>query len=152
MTSPLRPGAEFTFCLWTSALVRMILKSGTSFGAFLKNTLQLPRGDGHSAPTALFPLPLLCPMTGCLQAVPHRRTQRCRLPHLCKVAVHVLVMALSFLFTGGKHVPPEALRRLPSTALMGFVRASARLSGTTLQQGQKGLQLAVCQVEVLQFL
>ena len=111
----------------------------------------------HSAPTALFPLPL--PYDGLFAKRSRRRTQRRRLPHLCKVVVHVLVMALNFLYTCGRFVPAEALRRVPSEAqsgvfdrLMGFVRASARLGGQTLQQGRKGLQLAARQAEVLDFL
>ena len=155
--SALRPGAYFGFCLWASSLVRLILKSGTSFAVFLKSTLPLCRGDGLSAPTALFPLPL--PFDGLFAKRSRRRTQKRRLPHLRRVALHVLVMALNFLFTDGKHIPADVLRRPPSSdrsrvfdRLMGLVRASVRLSGNTVHEGRKGLQLAARQAEVLTFL
>ena len=155
--SPLLPGREFSFCLWASSLVRLVLKSGTAFGHFLKTTLPLCRDSSLGAATALFPLPL--PHDGLFVKRSRRRSLRRRLPHLVRVALHVLVMSLNFLHADGKHIPPDCLRRPPSelqatalSRLTELIKACARLGGTTLQAGRRGLQLAARHAEVLHHL
>ena len=150
--SPLLPGREFSFCLWASSLVRLVLKSGTAFGHFLKTTLPLCRDSSLGAATALFPLPL--PHDGLFLKRSRRRSLKRRLPHLVRVALHVLVMSLNF-----KHIPPDCLRRPPSelqatalSRLTELIKACARLGGTTLQAGRRGLQLAARHAEVLHYL
>ena len=71
--SPLRPGREFSFCLWASSRVRLVLKSGTSFGRFLSSTLPLCRDTSLDVASALFPLPLL-PYEGLFRKRSRRRT------------------------------------------------------------------------------
>ena len=155
--SPLLPGREFSFCLWASSLVRLVLKSGTSFSHFLSSTLPLCRDGSLPVASALFPLPL--PAQGVFARRSRRRTQRRRLPHLVSVVLHVLVMGLNFVYADGKHIPPDCLRRPPSevqvsafSRLRGLVRACARLGGTSLQPGRRGLQLAARHAEVVSFL
>ena len=155
--SSLLPGREFSFCLWASSLVRLVLKSGTAFGHFLGTTLLLCRDSSLGAATALFPLPL--PHDGLFVKRSRRRPSKRRLPHLVRVVLHVLVMSLNFLHADGKHIPPECLRRPPSalqasalSRMTELIKACARLGGTTLQAGRRGLQLAARHAEVLQFL
>ncbi|CAE7699828.1 unnamed protein product [Symbiodinium sp. CCMP2592] len=132
--SPFLPGREFNFCLWSSSLVRLVLKSGTAFGHFLSTTLPLCRDPNLEVATALFPLPL--PADGLFLKRSRKRSQKRRLPYLVRVAHHVLVMSLNFLHSGGKHIPP----------------ACARLRGSTLTSGRRGIQLAARHAEVLHFL
>ena len=142
--SPLLPGREFSFCLWASSLVRLVLKSEIAFGHFLKTTLPLCRDSSLGAATALFPLPL--PHDGLFVKRSRRRSLKWRLPHLVRVALHVLVMSLNFLHANGKHIPPDCLRRPPSelqatapSRLTELIKACVRLGGTTLQAGRRGL-------------
>ncbi|CAE7768524.1 unnamed protein product [Symbiodinium sp. CCMP2592] len=155
--SPLRPGREFSFCLWASSLVRLVLKSGTAFGRFLGTTLPLCRDPDLEVATALYPLPI--PFEGLFQKRSRRRNVKRRRTHLIKVVVFTVVMSLNFLHSGGKHIPHLFLRRPPSSAqssafghLEELVRASARLGGECIQSGRRGLQLAARQAEVLHFL
>ncbi|CAE7356391.1 unnamed protein product, partial [Symbiodinium microadriaticum] len=140
-----------------AAASKLVLKSGTAFGHFLKTTLPLCRDSSLGAATALFPLPL--PHDGLFVKRSRRRSLRRRLPHLVRVALHVLVMSLNFLHADGKHIPPDCLRRPPSelqatalSRLTELIKACARLGGTTLQAGRRGLQLAARHAEVLHHL
>ena len=117
-----------------------------------KGEVEGTRGD--YSPSAVH-----APHQGVFARRSRRRTQRRRLPHLVSVVLHVLVMGLNFVYADGKHIPPDCLRRPPSevqvsafSRLRGLVRACARLGGTTLQPGRKGLQLAARHAEVVSFL
>ena len=152
--SPLRPGCEFSFRVWASSLVRRVLKSGTSFAHFVATALPLHRDSSLPVASALFPLPL----PSSLAAGRSRKRRRTLAQHV-SVVLCVVVLALNFLHAEGKHVPPEALRRPPSKVqssalcrLRELVKACARLGGSLLQPGRKGLQLAARHAEVLDFL
>ncbi|CAE7819443.1 unnamed protein product [Symbiodinium sp. CCMP2592] len=140
-----------------AAASKLVLKSGTAFGHFLSSTLPLCRDPNLEVATALFPLPL--PSDGLFLKRSRKRSQKRRLPYLTRVAHHVLVMSLNFLHSGGKHIPPACLRRPPSELqasalhrLMELVKACARLGGSTLTSGRRGIQLAARHAEVLHFL
>ena len=45
------PGGKFSFCFWASALVRLVLKSGTAFAHFLASSLPIRRD-----PSLIIPL------------------------------------------------------------------------------------------------
>ena len=152
--SDLRPGSEFSFRLFASSLVRRVLKSGTGFAHFVSTALPLHRDSSLPVATALFPLPLPSGL-----ASGRSRKRRRTLAQHVSVVVAVVVLALNFLHSEGKPVPPEALRRPPSAVqasalgrLRELVKACARLGGSELQPGRKGLQLAARHAEVLTFL
>ena len=153
-SSELRPGSEFSFRLWASSLIRRVLKSGTCFGYFVSSALTLCRDSSLPVATALFPLPLPSSLaTG--RSCKRRRT----LAQHVNVVLFVLVLGLNFLHSGGRPVPGECLQRPPSAAqasalnrLRELVGACARLGGSELQPGRKGLQLAARHAEVLSFL
>ena len=96
-------GGEFSFESWAGSLARQVLKSGTSFAHFLSTTLHLHRSDVPSAPTALSPIPSPSAL---------RRGGAHGKGTVIGRALHVLVMALNFLHSGLRPVPPEPLRRL----------------------------------------
>ncbi|CAE7742079.1 unnamed protein product [Symbiodinium sp. CCMP2592] len=140
-----------------AAQAKLVLKSGTAFGHFLRTTLPLRRDASLGVATALFPLPL--PAEGVFQKRSRRRPSKRRLPHLVSVVLHVMVMALNFLHADGKHIPPVCLRRPPSSLqtsaflrLRELIKACARLGGTTLTSGRRGLQLAARHAELVAFI
>ena len=148
--SELRPGSEFSFRLFASSLVRRVLKSGTGFAHFVSTALPLHRDGSLPVATALFPLPLPSGF-----ASGRSRKRRRTLAQHVSVVVAIVVLALNFLHSEGKPVPPEALRRPPSAVqssalcrLRELVKACARLGGSELQPGRKGLQLAARRAEV----
>ncbi|OLP77717.1 hypothetical protein AK812_SmicGene42187 [Symbiodinium microadriaticum] len=149
--SELRPGSEFSFRLFASSLVRRVLKSGTGFAHFVSTALPLHRDGSLPVATALFPLPLPSGF-----ASGRSRKRRRTLAQHVSVVVAIVVLALNFLHSEGKLVPPEALRRPPSAVqssalcrLKELVKACARLGGSELQPGRKGLQLAAWHAEEL---
>ena len=139
--SVLKPGSEFSFRLWASPLVRRVLKSGTRFARFVSTVLPLHRDSSLPVATALFPLPL----PSSLASGRSRKRRRAFAQHV-GVVLAMVVLALDFLHSESKPVPPEALRRPPSTAqasaLARLVKACARLGGSELQPGRKGFQVA----------
>ena len=129
--APLPFQGEFGFVDWTRALIRLTLRSGTSFASFLRKTLSLCRSDADSAPTALYPLPMPddVPVSSRARRMKGGRTNASAVA----VALHVIVMALNFLHAGGKHIPTQCLRRPPAPVhlqvydrLKGLIQASAR--------------------------
>ena len=119
----------------------------------MSTVLTLRRDNALPVATALFPLPL----PSSLSAGRPRKRRRTLGQHVT-VVLCMVVLGLNFLHSGGKIVPTEPLRRPPSAAqcsalgrLRELVRACARLGGSELQSGRRGLQLAARHAEVSSF-
>ena len=120
----------------------------------MSSALTLCRDSSLPVATALFPLPLPSSL-----AIGRSCKRRRTLAQHVNVVLFVLVLGLNFLHSGGRAVPGECLQRPPSVAqasalnrLRELVGACARLGGSELQPGRKGLQLAARHAEVLSFL
>ncbi|CAE7546574.1 unnamed protein product [Symbiodinium sp. CCMP2592] len=156
--TPLDFDGEFSFSSWANSLIRLVLKSGTSFGHFLSKTLHLHRSDDLAAPTALFPLP--APFPSPIGGMTRRRGGSRRTPVHLKYALHVLTMGLNFVHSGGHHVPPHVLRRPPAPVhlrvfrrLSGFLRACCRRGAVVpFCAGRRGAHLVARQNELIDFL
>ena len=98
---------------WCAELVSHVLRSRTSFGAFVSKSIQLSRHarTGKAAPS-FFPVPI--PTMGLFDRKSQGSSVDCQHTRHLSKAVHVMVMGLNFWYAGGKHGDMELLRREPS--------------------------------------
>ena len=96
---------------WCSNLVPMVLRSRTSFSAFLSHTIQLSKVLTDDLAPTFFPVPI---PPGYCHVMPARPSscQR-RACHISRV-LHTIVMALNFWHAGGKFIEASSLRRAPN--------------------------------------
>ena len=103
---------SFSFASWCSALVRKVLQSRTGFGFFLSQTIYLSRDGTTSPSTALFPLPL--PNLWPIASGPSRSRSTVQRERAVGSALHVIVMALNYVYFSRCSPPLDLLRRQPS--------------------------------------
>lgn len=99
---------------WCAMLTSLVLRSRTSFAAFLSRSFRPPQAASQSVPT-VFPLPVpnsRCPFD---RMPPGSSASKRRRLHLCR-ALHVMCMALNFWHSGGSFSDLELIGR-PSTSL-----------------------------------
>ena len=102
-----------SYPLWCAELVSDVLRSKTAFGAFLSETIQLSRQVRHDQPApSFFPVPI--PTMGLFNRMTLGGSVDCQHTRHLSRAVHVIVMALNYWYSGGKHGDIELLRREPA--------------------------------------
>ena len=102
---------SFTFENWCMSLTRWVLASRTSFGHFLSKTLNICRDGPLAPPTALFPLPVPAKEP---YAEGPGGSKSAKLQLAVDRALHVIVMALNFVYHSKSYAPLELLRRQPN--------------------------------------
>ena len=144
--------SEFDFWTWASAMPRLVLSSGTSFSRFLKASFCIRDRGPPASDTALFPLPvpsLLLFDEGTPKHGPPGLAYGPRGRHLLLERVlYVSVLALNFLHADFRHVPTEALRKLPTelhlnifSRLRSMLKACSERGTHPLASGRRGPHL-----------
>ena len=98
---------------WCSMLTSLVLRSRTTFAAYLSKTFRPPQAGSQSVPT-VFPLPVpdaRCPFD---RMPPGLSSSRRRSIHLSR-ALHVMCMALNYWHSGGNFSDLDLIGR-PSTS------------------------------------
>ena len=120
---------RLSFGRWCSLLTVSVLRTRSPFASFLLATLHLQRSDQASSSSA-FPLPI--PFAGVFAKMPPGLSA-CRRKRIhFRRAVHVVVMALNFWWSGSCFIPMEHLERAPSKNQRALLR---RISGLMLADG-----------------
>ncbi len=98
---------------WCSMLTTLVLRSRTTFAAYLSQTFR-PRQTGSQSVPTVFPLPV--PNTRCPfdRMPPGLSSSKRRSLHLCR-ALHVMCMALNYWHSGGSFSDLDLIGR-PSTS------------------------------------
>ena len=96
---------------WASGLLTQVLRTRTSFAAFLLTTLKLPRREMPAS--AIFPIPV--PFQGIFDRMPRAATSSARKSRLLKQVVHILAMTLNYWWNGCKFISTDLLGRSPSS-------------------------------------
>ena len=117
-------GQSVSLMLWCQHLVALVFRSRTSFAAFVRKSIHLPRDDVLSESPA-FPVPL--PFVGVFDRMPSGLSLRKRNRVHFRRAVVIMVLALNFWWSGGKFVDPNLLRRVPSSSQKAVIRRVADL-------------------------
>eukprot|EP00435_Cladocopium_sp_Y103_P031603 s2642_g8.t1 len=102
-----------SFQSWASSLCREVLKTRTSFAAFLKSTLSVHRSAEVGSEKALFPLPV--PRVGVFEISKNAGSKQ-RQRRAFQQAFHVIVMALNFWHADFRFIPARELAKTPSPA------------------------------------
>ena len=120
---------RLSFGRWCSLLTVSVLRTRSPFASFLLATLHLQWSDQASSSSA-FPLPI--PFAGVFAKMPPGLSA-CRRKRIhFRRAVHVVVMALNFWWSGSCFIPMEHLERAPSKNQRALLR---RISGLMLADG-----------------
>ena len=107
---------EMSFPKWSALLPSQILRSRSSFAAFLRTSFSLHRSS-TSTPTTLFPIPV--PDGGYFDRMsPGAGRKKGAL--LIGRLLHIITMAFNFWHFGGDFVPAELLGRAPSSVHRRF--------------------------------
>ena len=110
---------SLSFRKWCSRLTVAVLRTRSPFSSFLLATLHLPRSSMASSSPA-FPLPI--PYPGIFAKMPPGLSSAKRLKVHFRRAVHVVIMALNFWWSGSCFVPTEHLGRIPSSCQRVLLR------------------------------
>lgn len=113
-----------TFERWCAFLAVAVLRTRTSFSAFFFATMHLPRSPLTSTSPA-FPLPV--PHVGIFERMPPGLSAIRRRKWHFRRALHVVVMALNFWWSGSRTIPMELLGRTPSPSQKSIYRRIASL-------------------------
>ena len=117
------------FSKWCSLLAVSVLRTRSKFSVFLSATMHLQRSSQVSSSPA-FPLPL--PFPGIFARMPPGLSAAKRKRIHFRRALHVVVMALNFWWSGSCFIPLEHLERAPSKGQQLLLR---RLSSLMLADG-----------------
>ena len=101
------------FPKWRSKLVPLVLKTRTPFAAFLATTIRLshlPRLDQMTS--TFFPVPL--PTLGLFGRMPSSKMEGALAARHMSQAVHTIVAALNYWYSGGRFGDVQFLRRRPN--------------------------------------
>ena len=99
---------------WCAELVSNVLRTRTPFASFLAKTIRLTRTSriAKSSTPTFFPVPL--PTLGAFNRMPIDSSADFKHTRHLTQAVHVLVCALNYWYSGGRHGDMELLMRGPS--------------------------------------
>lgn len=135
-----------SFHLWCSELLRLVLRSRTSFSAFVIKAIRLPRDDTIST-SAIYPVPLPHP-EAFRRMPPGCSSKKRRQIHFLR-AVNLVVLALDFWALDGKITDLNLLGRrlnIAQKAVVSRVRSlmladGPDVTGTLTSSGRKFPQL-----------
>lgn len=135
-----------SFHLWCSELLRLVLRSRTSFSAFVIKAIRLPRDDTIST-SAIYPVPLPHP-EAFRRMPPGCSSKKRRQIHFLR-AVNLVVLALDFWALDGKITDLNLLGRrlnIAQKAIVSRVRSlmladGPDVTGTLTSSGRKFPQL-----------
>ena len=97
---------------WCNSLSRWVLDSRTGFGRFLRAIFSLQRSGQPALHTALFPLPV--PFPGIFAKGPVDKLKKRGRQLAIQKAVHVMVMALNYLYCARSFPSLDHFRRQPN--------------------------------------
>ena len=122
---------QANFPMWCSILVKLVLRSRSSFSAFLSSTIRLSKQAGPRLPgtPSLFPVPIP-PMFS--HRMPTSPSQSKRRRSLIDRALHVICMALNFWHYGGEFGQMQSMWREPNKqhiVLFARVRSFIKTDG-----------------------
>ena len=137
---------SLTFDSWCSELFRLVLRTRTSFSAFVIKSIRLPRDETVST-SAIYPVPV--PHPEAFHRMPPGCSSRKRRQIHFLRAVNLVVLALDFWALGGKITDFYLLGRRPNTAQKAIVDRVRSLmladgpdvSGLLMSSGRKFPQL-----------
>ena len=110
---------KLSLAKWCACLVRSVFRSRTSFAAFARSSIHLPRGTTASNSPA-FPIPMPC--FGVFGRMPSGLSSTQRAKRHFRQALVLVILALNFWWNGNSFVDPELLRRVPSRQQQCIVR------------------------------
>ena len=110
---------SLNFNRWCASIAFAVLRTRTKFSSFLRATLHLQR-SGCASSSAAFPLPV--PFPGAFARMPPGLSSTKRKRRNLHRAVHVVVMALNFWWSGSCFIPLEHLERAPSKSQQTMLR------------------------------
>lgn len=139
-----------TYLKWCAWLVPMVLRSRTSFSAFVAKSISLPRGHRSGGPSPTF-YPIPVPYMDIFVGMPSLSSAK-RHTRLLRRAVHVMCMALNFWYLGGAFPEDVLLRREPSkqhrflfAKICSYVRSDGLASGVPIRKsGRRVPELLAC--------
>ena len=122
---------QANFPMWCSILVKLVLRSRSSFSAFLSSTIRISKQAGPRLPgtPSLFPVPIP-PLFS--HRMPTSLSQCKRRRSLIDRALHVMCMALNFWHYGGEFGQMQTMWREPNKqhmALFARVRSFIKTDG-----------------------
>lgn len=120
---------QLSFGRWCSLLTVSVLRTRSPFASFLLATMHLQRSVKTSS-SSPFPLPM--PFVGVFAKMPPDLSAGRRKRIHFRRALHVVVMALNFWWSGNSYIPLEHLERAPSKNQRVLLR---RISGLMLADG-----------------
>ena len=100
---------------WCADIVQMVFQTRTPFAAFVAKSIQLSRSDrkSHTSARTYFPIPV--PRLGAFDRKTRSSSNDSKANQALAQAVHVVVMALNYWYSGGRFVEAELLQRMPSS-------------------------------------
>ena len=103
----------FSFQTWCDRLAPMVLASRSAFSAYLSKTIKLTRLDrvDRTTPT-FFPIPV--PYLGAFARMPAGDNAGCCKARRISKAIHVMIAALNYWYSGGAFAQIELQRRKPA--------------------------------------
>ena len=128
-TKPSVPASLHSLSLakWCANLVTLVFRSRTSFAAFARASIHLPR-DSIVSTSPAFPIPLPC--VGVFNRMPSGLSARQRAKLHFRRALVLIVLSLNFWWSGNRFIDPNLLKRSPSkqqqqiiARVAAFVRA-----------------------------
>eukprot|EP00438_Fugacium_kawagutii_P022811 Skav208203 [mRNA] locus=scaffold2026:167899:172464:+ [translate_table: standard] len=142
---------------WVNGVLRLILESRTSFGAFVSASIRSCRGSRHASSSALFPIPL--PVEDVWRNCPRLGKER-REKLAVRKALHLCIMALNYTYLASPFASLEQQRRCPGPAHLSVFKRLTTLikaggpSGlfSTTGCGRKSFQLDARLGELLKML
>ena len=124
---PLKVDAPISFRSWASSAHLKFIKARTPFAYFLFKTLHLCRCGDDTPASVLFPLPV--PFPGSFRSLPSLGSRKRTLVAERRL-LHVLVMALNYLYNDCSFVPLGLLRREPNPSQRRCLRYLGKLVRT----------------------
>ena len=96
---------------WCANLVTLVFRSRTTFAAFVRNSIHLPR-DPQISTSPAFPIPLPC--VGVFDRMPSGLSARQRAKMHFRRALVLIILSLNFWWSGNRFVDENLLKRSPS--------------------------------------
>ncbi len=112
-------GETLSMSKWCANLVKLVFRSRTSFAAFARSSIHLPR-DPQVSTSPVFPIPLPC--IGVFDRMPSGLSSSQRAKRYFRQALVLVILALNFWWSGNCFVDAELLRRTPSRQQEAVIR------------------------------
>ncbi len=112
-------GRQLSFASWCAQMVSSVFRTRTSFSAFVRSAINLPR-DLTVSTSPAFPIPL--PHCGVFDRMPSGLSLRQRSRIHFRRAVVITILALDFWWSGNRFIDLSLLRRSPSASQKQIIK------------------------------